>query len=91
MASGPERKDFAATKQLRGAMGAYFQELARGPEEGKKTAWCTSVGPAELLRSMGFNVYFPENHAAMLGAATKASDLNQLANAEGFSPDICSN
>jgi benzoyl-CoA reductase/2-hydroxyglutaryl-CoA dehydratase subunit BcrC/BadD/HgdB len=90
MASGPERKDFAATKQLRGAMGAYFQELARGPEEGKKTAWCTSVGPAELLRSMGFNVYFPENHAAMLGAARMASDLIPLANAEGFSPDICS-
>ena len=90
MASGPERKDFAATKQLRGAMGAYFQELARGPEEGKKTAWCTSVGPAELLHALGFNVYYPENHGAMLGAARIATDVIPLANAEGFSPDICS-
>jgi len=90
MASAAQRKDFAATRQLKGVMGQYFAELARGPEEGKKTAWCTSVGPAELLRAMGFNVYFPENHGAMLGASRMASELIPAANAEGFSPDICS-
>lgn len=90
MASAPERKDFAANKQMKAIMGKYFQELAQGPQEGKKTAWCTSVGPAELLRAMGFNVYFPENHGAMLGATKMASDLIPAANARGFSPDICS-
>jgi benzoyl-CoA reductase/2-hydroxyglutaryl-CoA dehydratase subunit BcrC/BadD/HgdB len=90
MASAPERKDFAANKQMKAIMGKYFQELAQGPEQGKKTAWCTSVGPAELLRAMGFNVYFPENHGAMLGATKMASDLIPAANARGFSPDICS-
>ncbi|NLX98538.1 MAG: 2-hydroxyacyl-CoA dehydratase [Rhodopirellula sp.] len=90
MSSASERKDFAANKQLRTVMGDYFAQIGRGPQEGKKTAWCTSVGPAELLRAMGFNVYFPENHGAMLGAARMASDLIPLANARGFSPDICS-
>lgn len=90
MSSASERKDFAASKQLRTVMGDYFTQIGRGPQEGKKTAWCTSVGPAELLRAMGFNVYFPENHGAMLGAARMASDLIPLANARGFSPDICS-
>ena len=71
-------------------MGQYFAELGQGPQQGKKTAWCTSVGPAELLRALGFNVYFPENHAAMLGATRMATDLIPLANARGFSPDICS-
>lgn len=85
-----ERKDFEATKKLRAVMGQYFADLGRGPAEGKKTAWCTSVGPAELLRALGFNVYFPENHGAMLGAARTASDLISLANARGYSPDICS-
>jgi benzoyl-CoA reductase/2-hydroxyglutaryl-CoA dehydratase subunit BcrC/BadD/HgdB len=85
-----ERKDFEATKKLRSVMGQYFADLGRGPTEGKKTAWCTSVGPAELLRALGFNVYFPENHGAMLGAARMAADLIPLANARGFSPDICS-
>jgi hypothetical protein len=66
--SSAERKDFQATKKMREVMGNYFVQLTNGPEEGKKTAWCTSVGPAELLRALGFNVYFPENHGAMLGA-----------------------
>ena len=85
-----ERKDFETMKKLREVMGNYFADLGRGAAEGKKTAWCTSVGPAELLWALGFNVYFPENHAAMLGASRMATDLIPLANARGFSPDICS-
>ena len=90
MSAAPERKDFAATQQMKSVMAKHFGDLAQGPAEGRKTAWCTSVGPAELLRAMGFNVYFPENHGAMLGATRMAMELIPLANAEGFSPDICS-
>ena len=90
MSSSGERKGFQATGKMRGIMGQYFTELCQGAEEGKKTAWCTSVGPAELLRALGFNVYFPENHGAMLGATRMATDLIPAANARGFSPDICS-
>jgi benzoyl-CoA reductase/2-hydroxyglutaryl-CoA dehydratase subunit BcrC/BadD/HgdB len=90
MASSVELKDFAATKKMKGVMGGYFMELM-GPEaSGNKIAWCTSVGPAELLRALGFEVYFPENHGAMLGASRMATDLIPLANARGFSPEICS-
>jgi len=85
-----ERKEFQATGKMKAVMGKYFTQLAQGREEGVKTAWCTSVGPAELLRALGFNVYFPENHGAMLGATRMATDLIPLANARGFSPDICS-
>ncbi|MBM4019769.1 MAG: 2-hydroxyacyl-CoA dehydratase [Planctomycetes bacterium] len=90
MAPAAERKDFAATAKLKDVMGKYYAELMRGRQEGRKTAWCTSVGPAELLRALGFGVYFPENHGAMLGATRMATDLIPLANARGFSPDICS-
>jgi benzoyl-CoA reductase/2-hydroxyglutaryl-CoA dehydratase subunit BcrC/BadD/HgdB len=85
-----ERKDFAASKKMRDVMGKYFADLEHGKSEGKKTAWCTSVGPAELLRALGFNVYFPENHGAMLGASRMATDLIPAANTRGYSPDICS-
>lgn len=88
--AAPERKDFQTMGKMREVMGRYFAELGRGAQDGKKTAWCTSVGPAELLRALGFNVYFPENHGAMLGASRMATDLIPLANARGFSPDICS-
>jgi len=90
MSSAGERKEFASAKQMKAVMGGYFQELAEGPRQGKKTAWCTSVGPAELLQALGFNVFYPENHGAMLGATRMASDLIPLANARGFSPDVCS-
>jgi benzoyl-CoA reductase/2-hydroxyglutaryl-CoA dehydratase subunit BcrC/BadD/HgdB len=90
MSTTVERKDFAANKKLREVMGQYFSALDRGRAEGKKTAWCTSVGPAELLLALGYNVYFPENHGAMLGASRMATELIPLANARGFSPDICS-
>ena len=90
MSTTGERKDFEATRKMKGIMFEYFTELSKGAEEGKKTAWCTSVGPAELLRALGYNVYFPENHGAMLGATRMAGDLIPAANARGFSPDICS-
>ena len=90
MATSTERKDFEATKKMKAVMGKYYTDLTTGPAQGKKTAWCTSVGPAELLRALDFNVYFPENHGAMLGATRMAPDLIPLANARGFSPDICS-
>jgi len=90
MSSGPERKEFEAAGKMKEVMGSYFRELAEGRKQGRKTAWCTSVGPAELLQALGFNVYFPENHGAMLGATRMAGDLIPLANARGFSPDICS-
>jgi benzoyl-CoA reductase/2-hydroxyglutaryl-CoA dehydratase subunit BcrC/BadD/HgdB len=81
----------AATKPMGLLMRDYFVELAEAAEDpGQKVAWCTSVGPAELLRSFGFNVYFPENHGAMLGSARMAADLIPRANALGYSPDICS-
>jgi benzoyl-CoA reductase/2-hydroxyglutaryl-CoA dehydratase subunit BcrC/BadD/HgdB len=90
MPEAAERRDFEATNKMKEVMGKYFTELMQGPKQGKKTAWCTSVGPAELLRALGFNVHFPENHGAMLGSTRMASDLIPLANARGFSPEICS-
>jgi benzoyl-CoA reductase/2-hydroxyglutaryl-CoA dehydratase subunit BcrC/BadD/HgdB len=53
-------------------------------------AWCTSVGPAELLRSFGYEVYFPENHGALIGAKRLGSRYIPRASTHGFSTDICS-
>jgi len=72
-------------------MADYYYELDSATKtENKKIAWCSSVGPAELLRSLGFYVYFPENHSAMLGASRIATDLIPYANAVGYSPEVCS-
>jgi benzoyl-CoA reductase/2-hydroxyglutaryl-CoA dehydratase subunit BcrC/BadD/HgdB len=86
-----ERKPIQATKEMGRIMAEYFYELNDAALTGsRKIAWCTSVGPAEILRSLGFLVHFPENHGAMLGASRMATDMIPEANAIGYSPDICS-
>lgn len=84
-------KPFASAKTLKKIMADHFYELDEASRTGRqKIAWCSSVGPAELLRGMGLLVYFPENHGAMLGATRMATELIPSANALGFSPEICS-
>jgi benzoyl-CoA reductase/2-hydroxyglutaryl-CoA dehydratase subunit BcrC/BadD/HgdB len=71
-----KRKVIKAAGEMNRIMADYFYELDEGSKTGeKKVAWCTSVGPAELLRAMGFLIYFPENHGAMLGATRMSTDF----------------
>ncbi len=76
-----------STDTMKKIMKEYFLSLASGT---KKVAWCTSVGPAELLRSFGFEVYFPENHGALLGATRTAMDMIPEAIKCGYSGHVCS-
>src|SRR3970040_787412 len=79
--------EIKATQELKKVMRDYFLSLENS---GKKIAWCTSVGPAELLRSFGFEVYFPENHGALLGATRTAMDFIPEAIKCGYSGHVCS-
>jgi benzoyl-CoA reductase/2-hydroxyglutaryl-CoA dehydratase subunit BcrC/BadD/HgdB len=79
--------ELKTTALLRETMGKYFRSFADG---NKKVAWCTSVGPAELLRAFGFEVYFPENHGALLGATRTAVDVIPESAKKGYSNHVCS-
>ncbi len=88
MTEGPR---IAATQALKELMESRFRSLDEASRDpGRRVAWCTSVGPVELLLAFGFEVYFPENHGAMLGATRRANQYIPRAVAEGYSPDICS-
>lgn len=78
--------EIKSVKNLKTLMAGYFQRLDTAP----LVAWCTSVGPAEILRSFGFEVYFPENHGALLGATKKAEQYINYAVKKGYSPHVCS-
>ncbi len=69
-------------------MKAYFDELFA--DDGRPVAWCSSVGPVEMLRAMGFKVFFPENHAAMIGSSKLAHQYIPNCTAQGYAPEICS-
>lgn len=87
----PVRKKFQSTEKMKEVMAKYYYELDSAvKDKNKKVAWCSSVGPAEILRSLGFYVYFPENHGAMLGATRMSTDLIPYANSIGYSPEVCS-
>ncbi len=88
---GPVFKKLESAARLKKLMAEHFHELDAAALSGApKIAWCTSVGPAELLRSMGLLVFFPENHGALLGAGRKAADCIPAAAAAGYSPEVCS-
>lgn len=80
-----------STTLLQSLMATAFRECdAAARDPSRRVAWCSSVGPVELLRALDFTVFFPENHAAMLGASRMSTGLIPFANAEGFSPEVCS-
>ncbi len=86
-----KRFEFKAAKQLKDIMAQHFREIDEAVKtKNKKVAWCSSVGPAELALSFDFLVYYPENHAAILGSNRTASDYIPIANAYGCSSDMCS-
>lgn len=85
------RQELRSTARLKEVLSSYFEDLGRAArEKDAPVAWCTSVGPAELLHALGYRVYYPENHAAMLGAIRAANDYMPRAHALGYSQDACS-
>jgi benzoyl-CoA reductase/2-hydroxyglutaryl-CoA dehydratase subunit BcrC/BadD/HgdB len=86
-----EQKKIASVNTFKKIMADHFLQIdAATRDPGRKVAWCTSVGPAELLQGFGFEVYYPENHSAILGSTRTATDYIPYANASGYSPEICS-
>jgi benzoyl-CoA reductase/2-hydroxyglutaryl-CoA dehydratase subunit BcrC/BadD/HgdB len=53
-------------------------------------AWVTSGAPVEILVSMGVATVYPENYGALVGAQRAAVPLAQVAEEQGYSPDLCS-
>jgi benzoyl-CoA reductase/2-hydroxyglutaryl-CoA dehydratase subunit BcrC/BadD/HgdB len=88
---GAPGAEIRSTTALKQTMAAYYRSLGDAAErKAAPVAWCSSVGPAELLRALGFAVFFPENHSAMLGAARTEGRYMPLAHAQGYSQDVCS-
>ena len=86
-----ERIELESTRLLGRVMRSYYTRLdqAASSKTGK-VAWCSSFGPSELLLALGFEVFYPENHGAMLGATRTAVEYIPLATARGYSTVICS-
>ena len=86
-----KRRVLESTARLKETMAEYYLELGQAAAtKSAPVAWCTSTGPVEILRALGYKVHFPENHSSMMGAARTANDYMTRAHARGYSQDICS-
>jgi len=53
-------------------------------------AWITSGAPVEILRALGIHPVYPENYGAICGSRRVAPELCRVAEAAGYSQDLCS-
>ena len=91
MTTTTKRVQIEAQQQLKTLMRDYFLDLdAAAKDPGRRVAWCTSVGPCEILSAFGFEVYFPENHGALLGARKQSHQLIPRAVGMGYCAESCS-
>lgn len=64
----------------------YFHDLqAAADDSDRKIACCSGMGPVEIVRALGLTPYFPENHAALIGASRMSGKYIPRSMAEGFS------
>lgn len=81
------RVPLESAPRLKEIVHGYFADLARADRDpSRHVAWCSGLGPVELVRAMGYTPYFPENHAALIGASRLTQRYISLALADGFSP-----
>jgi len=72
--------------KLKELITGYYRDLqAASDDPSRQVAWCSGTGPVEILRTMGMSVYFPENHAALIGASRQSGLYIPRALQEGFS------
>ncbi|MCH7546203.1 MAG: 2-hydroxyacyl-CoA dehydratase [Planctomycetes bacterium] len=86
-----KRVEIQAQNRLRTLMRDYFLNLdAAAKDPDRQVAWCTSVGPCEILTAFGFEVFFPENHGALLGARKVSPEYIPRAIGIGYGSESCS-
>lgn len=85
----PKYQRLKTAKDLNRMMTGYYTKaklLARV----KPVAWVASAVPVEILVAMGILPLYPENYGAICGARRVAVQLCQVAEEQGYSPDLCS-
>lgn len=82
---GPRLKSETKLREL--LVRHYFS--GRYADGAVPVAWVTSGAPVEVLRPFGYHVVYPENHAALCGAQKVAVPLQEKAEQQGYSRELC--
>jgi benzoyl-CoA reductase/2-hydroxyglutaryl-CoA dehydratase subunit BcrC/BadD/HgdB len=79
----------SVTPRLKEVISRHFL-MGRHANLCHRVAWVTSGAPVEPLKALGFYTLYPENHGAVCGVRRCVAELSGVAEAAGFSPDLCS-
>ena len=90
MSTTEHKKMLDATYGLKNIMGRHFLAIEQAYRDGKATAWATSGCPVEILYAMDVQPILPENSATISAAQKYSQNFIELAEAEGYSYDLCS-
>ena len=90
IAKPQHNKMLNSTQGLKNIMGRHFLAIEQAYRDGKPTAWATSGSPVEMLYAMDVQPMLPENSATVSAAQKYSKNFIEIAEAEGFSYDLCS-
>lgn len=91
MKTATKRNPIRTQSRLKDLLKDYFLKLDTAAQDPRRrVAWCSSVGPCEILAAFGFEVFFPENHGALLGARKVSQQFIPRAVGAGYSAESCS-
>ena len=68
----------------------YYADLKRAREHGRLICWCIGPAPFEPLMAMDIAFLHGENYGAYAAARKGERELKEAAEADAFSPDVCS-
>lgn len=66
-----------------------FADAIAAKKEGKPVAWVSSNFPVEIPETLGLATAYPENQAAGIAARGAGERMCEVAEADGYSNDIC--
>lgn len=79
------------SKQIMNEMiAATYIRAAEAKKAGKPVCWATGIAPQELMTAMDIATVYPENFGAAMGAKHFSGHFCEVAEAAGYSIDICS-
>lgn len=79
-----------ATENLKAIIKKYYRDLYSAEKEGMPTAWLNVGVPCEVFYAMDVFPFYPENYAATAGSMKLTPQLSAVAEAKGFSGELCS-
>lgn len=85
----PVTKSLETTRRAKELLTTFYGRPARRPE-GTALAWCMAGVPPEVLAAFDLPWEWPENFGTLCAARQVATRFCEQAEADGYSPDLCS-